>query len=172
MIFRVLILPVFLWGCDETETAVYGQCSLAFEELSPNPAAAGVTVQARLAPQSDSMDTILHLNGQQLAIDSMDRENCEACDECRTQAQCTPCNDCPSCGGLCESECRETISFELPEIPVGEHLLQVTNVYGQSPLMSIHVEATGPTNPPETDTGSATDTDTGSATDTDSGSSN
>jgi hypothetical protein len=111
------------------------------------------------SPLTTIQDSTLLVGGLQATITGLERSGCESCDTCRLASDCNPCEDCDSCDSLCESECSESLRFEVPLLEAGSTQISLYNLFGNSDGQSFTVLE--PESPP--DTGSESSADTGLA---------
>ena len=124
----------------ETESTDYGRsCSIELQSIAPNEALPGESIQLEASPLTSVQDTALFVRGVQAEILSVDRTDCDACDECIAEQECSPCGDCDACDAICDTECIETAVFLVPELSPGAAAVTLYNLYGQSESVTLNV---------------------------------
>ncbi len=148
---RACFLGVILAACATTDVTVPPTCVLeAPVVVDPLGAAApGVRVTVRTAPLTTLADTVVIVGSTLAELDNVTRQDCEACDSCRTENACTTCGtECSDCADVCGSApadgsaaCVETVSFVAPELPAGTYPLVVQNGVGVSSAGALDIAA-------------------------------
>ncbi|MEE2751414.1 MAG: hypothetical protein VX519_08280 [Myxococcota bacterium] len=146
-----------LTACSESIDTTVARCDVLLESAEPVAAAVGTWVQAYGSPLTDKSDTALFLDSTRVEIQSVERINCETCDDCRLEAGCGDCTDCPSCAPICSEECSESIEFTVPEVGVGPHELLFYNAHGSSNTLTFEVLESPEGDPSDADTGTPID---------------
>ena len=120
-------------------------------------------------PLTDTWDTAVYFGTERALITAVERDGCDDCDACRETNGCTACGDCDACDLLCEADCVETTSAEIPQLDAGSVEVLLFNAYGVSkPLVFTvdGVEDTGSTSGSDTgDSGDNSGSDSGDAAD-------
>ena len=147
-------------GCS-TPTEIFAlRCDVTVDDISPQPATVGASVTLTGTPFTSTYDSAVYVGGERATVTDVARTNCTNCDSCRIQNGCTECQDCDACDAICASECVETVTFDVPELPAGDYGVQLFNAHGQSPVLDLTIQSTGFEG---TDTGSSDTGDTGTS---------
>jgi len=146
-----------LMACSESIDTTIARCDVLLESAEPMAGTVGTSVFVYGSPLTDKSDTALFLDSSRVEIQSVERINCDACDECRLDAGCGDCADCPTCAPTCSEECSESIEFTVPAIDVGPHKLLFYNAHGSSNTLSFEVLESSEGDPSDADTATPTD---------------
>jgi hypothetical protein len=148
---RACFLGVLLAACATTDVTVPPTCALeAPVVLDPLVAAApGVLVTVRTAPLTTLADTVVLVGSTVAELDDVTRQDCTACDACRTDSACTTCGaECSDCADVCGSApsdgsaaCVETVRFVAPELPAATYPVVVQNGVGVSSAGALEIAA-------------------------------
>jgi hypothetical protein len=133
LVWVMLLVP----GCDAAVGPDYEQCELDLV-LSADSGVPGDIVSATGRPLTADFDTVVRVGGVEAAILLVDREECEACDICRSEAGCNQCVTCATCAETC-AVCAEQVQFEVPSVDPGDAPVLVANGYGASLPLSFEV---------------------------------
>jgi hypothetical protein len=158
-----------LLACTSDELETTSGCTLDAPVAAPASGAPGDEVVLTSAPLTEVWDTLVTVGGTRATVLDLTRDGCDDCDTCVDDAECTVCDvECVDCTETCAT-CVETVTIVVPDLPAGDHAVQVVNRHGTSELGTLTVLAGADTG--DTDTGADTgDTDTGVDTgDTDTG---
>jgi hypothetical protein len=159
LLFGALIgaLPLMGTTCETASTTPSRSCEVRLSVPTPTEGLPGEEILIAASPLTTIQDSSLFVGGLQAAIVGLDRSGCEACDTCRLESDCNPCEDCDSCDALCETECSESLRFEVPELNAGATQISLYNLFGNSDGQTFTVLQAE--EPP--DTGSEASSDTG-----------
>ena len=131
---------IFFLSCTESTTTLVNSCGVT---LITEPTLVGnseVTIQA--TPLSETWDTYVHINGEQVEVLSVQRLGCSPCDSCRVENFCDSCDECSECTALCDTNvCSEEITIQTPTLSEDQASLQIINKYGQSPVYELPVSS-------------------------------
>ena len=131
---------LLLLSCETTSTQYVPTCALALPTLSPDTVAGGSLVVATTGPLTAKNDTVVTVGAATASVASVDRTDCTACDDCRTSNSCTDCTSCDACATDCAT-CVETVTFIAPALDDGAYAVAVRNAHGQSPNVTLTVQA-------------------------------
>jgi hypothetical protein len=150
-------LPLMGTTCETASTTPSRSCDVRLSIPTPTEGLPGEEILIAATPLTTIQDSSLFVGGLQATIVGLDRAGCEACDTCRLEADCNPCEDCDSCDAQCETECSESLRFEVPALDAGPTQINLYNLFGNSDGQTFTVlEADEPP-----DTGSESSSDTG-----------
>jgi len=153
-----------LLGCTTEITTSLPVCDVTLTAAEPATGAPGAEVVLTGGPLTDTWDTAVYFGTERALITGVDRDSCDDCDACRETNSCTACGDCDACDLLCEADCVETASVEIPPLAAGSVDVLLYNAYGVSTSLVFTVDGAE-------DTGSTSGSDTGDSGDaSDSGS--
>jgi len=128
-----------LTGCPADTTGQFEQCELDLV-LDLDEATPGDTVVASGRPLTDSLDTVVRVDG----VDAVDVEvvitdsECDTCDDCRATAACGVCETCGICAEAC-ADCAQSVSFTVPDLAPGPVGVAVFNAFGASPALPLRI---------------------------------
>ena len=178
-------------GCFVETQSIRGTCTLDLT-LEPTVATAGEQIILHTTPQTAPYDTVVFVDDLRLAPDNIEegvwcdvcqaqselnseafdcdmdcsQDACDACDVCRDESFCGPCERCLPCRDVCAA-CDERAYVTLPDtLAAGEVDVLLTNKFGTSNAARLTILAPKAPN----DTGADTATPSDSSTATDSGS--
>jgi len=160
--FAVALSAVLAAGCTTPSEILALRCDVYVAAMSPKTAEVGDSVTLTGTPYTSVYDSAVYVSDVRATVTDVDRDNCAACDSCRTNAGCTECGDCDVCDQECTVSCVETVTFTVPDVAGGVHGVQLFNGHGQSHVVELTVLGTSPVDDTgDGDTGAA---DTGSDT--------
>ena len=146
---RACFLGLFLAACATTDVDVPPTCALDAPEVvdAATPLTAGVSVTARTSPLTTLADTVVTVGSLLAEVEDVTRQDCEACDSCRTDNACTTCGtECAACADVCGSApsdgsatCVETVRFTVPDLAAGTYPVVVQNGVGVSDAGSLEI---------------------------------
>ncbi|MFT7520060.1 MAG: hypothetical protein ACI9MC_002204 [Kiritimatiellia bacterium] len=138
-----MLTLLMVGGCLTPTASSFNQCELDLSLDVPTGAPGDeVTVSGR--PLTAELDTEIRVGGVTAAIIDMDRADCEPCDSCRLNADCTVCEKCATCDEICVT-CDEYATFVVPAVAAGDAPVVVSNGYGLSDSLSFEVVVEEPT---------------------------
>jgi len=153
------VLPLMGTTCSSATPTPSRSCDVQLATPTPNAGLPGEEILLAASPLTTIQDSTLLVGGIKATVTGLDRSGCEACDTCRLESDCNPCEDCDTCDPLCESECSESLRFEVPDLSPGATQISLYNLFGNSDGQPFTVLEADP--PP--DTGSEAGADTGLA---------
>ena len=138
-----MLLMIFfqLFGCDENVVYSSSRCELQITDIAPTPITANESAQIVGYPFTKTWDSLATIDGTEMEVTTITRENCTDCDECREINFCSPCDDCDICDQICKNNCVETMEVVIPANFEGSHQIQVSNSYGQSLPQPVEIQA-------------------------------
>ena len=151
------ITALLLAGCTTDITVLASRCDVALDSVEPAQAWPGESVVVTGAPFTTSFDTAVYVGGERATVVSLDRDDCAACDDCRTDNGCNSCSDCDECDAICKTDCVETATIVVPGAAPGSTTVSLFNSHGESQAIPFTVLGESDTG---TDTGD-TASDTG-----------
>lgn len=154
-----MLLLTALIACADETVADVASCDVMIETVTPAAATPGTLVTLTGTPLTTHYDSALYVGGVRADVSAVDRATCSTCDECRVEQSCNACEDCDACDVVCRVDCVESLTFTVPDAPVGDQALLLYNAHGSSNTLIFGVE-------PVVDTG---DTGTGDSGTRDSG---
>ena len=137
----MILLLTALFACQDDTVADVSSCDILLEQAEPASAEPGETVAVSGSPMTVTWDTALFLGGQRIEVSSVDRLDCDPCDTCREEAACNACEDCDTCDIECRVDCKESLSFVVPELAAGVQHIVVYNAHGSSNVLDFTVLA-------------------------------
>ncbi|MFT5686576.1 MAG: hypothetical protein ACI8RZ_007532 [Myxococcota bacterium] len=175
----MISLLTVLLGCTTSTSTSLPVCDVELTIAEPTTGVAGDSVVLTGGPLTDTWDTAVYFGTARALITDIDRDSCGDCDACRETNNCTACGDCDVCDVLCDTDCIETATVEVPALESGAVEVLLFNGYGVSTAVTFTVDAPGDTGDTSTadtgDSGNGKDTaadtaaDTGAADTADSG---
>jgi hypothetical protein len=146
---RACFLGLLLAACATTDVTVPPTCALDVPEVvdAPTPLTSGVSVTVRTSPLTTLADTVVTVGSLLAEVEDVTRQECEACDSCRTDNVCTTCGvECAACADVCGSApsygtaaCVETVRFTVPELAAGTYPVVIQNGVGVSEAGSFEI---------------------------------
>ena len=146
---RACFLGLLLAACATTDVTVPPTCALDVPEVvdAPTPLTAGVPVTARTSPLTTLADTVVTVGSLLAEVEDVTRQDCGACDACRSDNACTTCGtECAACADVCGSApsdgsaaCVETVRFTVPELAAGTYPVVIQNGVGVSEAGSLEI---------------------------------
>lgn len=139
-------LPLLLATQCETESVSPSRsCEVVLSAAEPAEAEIGDEVVLDASPLTTLQDSLLLVGGTQAEVVAVNRIDCEDCDTCIVEQDCSPCGDCDACDAVCDAECSESLRFVVPERTPGDAAITLYNLYGNSdPLAFTIVETESP----------------------------
>jgi len=153
-------------ACSTTTVELVQDCDVQLATITPNPAAPGAEVEARVRPVTTVWDTAVYTGSTRTRVLEVTREGCSDCDDCRDRQGCSACEDCDECDTQCDAECIESVTFEALNT-TGQHTISIYNGYGQSNTALFEIREVTPGDTGASDSGDPEPADTGASTDTD-----
>ncbi len=138
----IVLAPLFLaTECGTEAVNPSRSCEIQLETPEPAEGEVGAEIHLTARSMTTLQDTRLLVGGTDATLLSVDREGCDACDDCVLETECSPCGDCDACDAICETECSESVRFVVPDKAPGEAAITLYNLYGNSdPVPFIVVE--------------------------------
>ncbi len=146
---RACFLGLLLAACATTDLTTPPTCALDAPVVldAPVPLLPGVAITVRTSPLTTLADTVVRVGSEQAVVEDVARQDCEACDTCRSDNACTTCGtECAACADVCGSApsdgsaaCVETVRFTVPELAAGTYPVVVQNGVGVSEAGTIDV---------------------------------
>lgn len=147
-------------ACTQPSEVLALRCDVDVDSMTPASAEVGDTVTLTGSPYTSVHDSAVYVGNARATVTSAERDGCTTCDACRLQAGCTECGDCDVCDYECSTNCTESVTFVVPDVPGGSHGVQLFNSHGQSRVEVLEVVDYSPVDDSgQDDTGSS---DTGS----------
>ncbi|NOY27032.1 MAG: hypothetical protein GXP62_14270, partial [Oligoflexia bacterium] len=123
------------------------RCDLSLGSPTPSLSLPGDTVSLPATPLTSTWDTAVIVGGHRATVIDVVRDGCDPCDSCRADYGCSVCGDCDACDLECDTDCIETVEFQVPStLSAGTWDTWVYNVHGAGgplPLVVGSVKDTG-----------------------------
>ena len=140
----LLFTLLHLMGCDEAIVYNTSRCDVQITEITPTPLLTTETAEIIGHPFTETWDSLATIDGTEIEVTTVSRQNCQECDECRQSYLCSPCDDCDECDPICKADCVEKMEVVIPQDTEGNRQIQVTNSYGQSEPQMVEIQSTDP----------------------------
>jgi uncharacterized membrane protein YgcG len=135
-----MLLLLALSACDTTVDTDFPSCQVDVMQVEPASGLPGDSIKLTAHPVTTTFDTVLNIGGTTAELVSVDRTDCESCDDCRTTWACLECGaDCDPCDNLCATTCDESVVFTVPELAAGSYQIEVFNAHGHSDRVAFEV---------------------------------